>query len=294
MSKFAGDVLTIGTVAQRTGVSVAVLRAWEQRFGFPEPTRSGSGHRRYSERHVEQIDQVVRDRAAGLSLEAAIVRARRPPGERDGAASGPGIDHEPSIFAGLRRRLPHLTPHVLSKRTMLAISHAIEDEYCATADEPILLAAFQRQRFYRASEARYHDLARTAAVAIVFADFPAHRMPLDGPVELALERNDPLLREWAVVCDAPGSGACLAGWERPGQGDVPDHHRIFEAIWSVEPEVVGVATEIGLGIAERREPTLDLEVADLTHARRADPIAALRRATALTNRIVAYVERPRA
>ena len=55
-----------------------------------------------------------------MSLEAAIARCC------------PKVDRiEPSIFAGLRRRWPALPVHQLSKRAMLAISRAIEDECCA-------------------------------------------------------------------------------------------------------------------------------------------------------------------
>ena len=76
--------LTIGDVAARTGVSVATLRAWELRYGFPVPARLASGHRRYRVEDVALIEQVERDRASGLSLTAAMARARR-----EGVASAP-------------------------------------------------------------------------------------------------------------------------------------------------------------------------------------------------------------
>ncbi|HEX8804344.1 MAG TPA: DICT sensory domain-containing protein, partial [Acidimicrobiales bacterium] len=265
----------------RTHVSVPVLRAWELRYGFPEPGRSPSGHRRYSERDVELIAKIVRERQAGLSLEAAIDRVRR-------------IDDEvePSIFAGLRRARPELDVHVLSKRAMLAISRAIEDECCARADRPVLLAGFQRERFYRQSEARWRDLAGTAAVAVAFADFPETRLRSDEgmPHEVALDREAPFLREWAIVCDSLGSAACLTGWERPGQGHLADGDRLFEAVWSVEPAVVRRAAHIGLGLARRHAPDLTGLSDELADDLPLDGTVAVRRATALTNRVVAYLE----
>jgi MerR family transcriptional regulator, light-induced transcriptional regulator len=286
VSKSADDILTIGTVAERTGTSVALLRAWEQRYGFPRPARSSSGHRRYSERHVEQIRQVLAHREAGLSLEAAIARLS---------------PDEPSIFAGLRRRRPDLAPHVLGKRTMLAISRAIEDEYGATDDAPLLLAAFQEERFLRASEARYRDLARTASLTVVFADLASPPADDDGddgsadpggpggPIEVALGPREPLLREWAVVSHGPRGGAVLAGRERPGQGASGDAARVFEAFWSIEPEVVRTAADIALGIARRLRPgRADALDPPLPATDPGDE--GLRRATALTNRIVSYVE----
>src|SRR6478736_6001681 len=87
--------LTIGAVSAATGVSVDVLRSWEIRYGFPTPERGGGGHRRYSSEQVMQIQQVQADRRAGISLEAAVDRAR----QRSQRA-------EASIFAALRRGWP--------------------------------------------------------------------------------------------------------------------------------------------------------------------------------------------
>jgi DICT domain-containing protein len=223
---------------------------------------------------VEQIRQVVRDRAAGMSLDAAIARAL--------AAARPG---DTSIFAGLRRRFPYLPVHVLSKRAMLAISRAIEDECCALADRPLLFGSFQRERFYRQSEDRWRELARTAAAAVVFADFPGDRPPRRRPVEVALADDAPLLREWAVVCDAPDAAACLAGFEQPHRGR--GSRRRFEAVWSVDPEVVRDATSIAAALAAAGEPAVDVPV---TAQPPTDATAIVRRATAVTNRIVAYLD----
>ncbi|MGN6162409.1 MAG: MerR family transcriptional regulator, partial [Marmoricola sp.] len=113
-------VLTIGDLAQRTGLSPAVLRMWETRYGFPEPTRLASGHRRYSDADVALVQQVLRRKEAGLRLEVAIAEAAatRPP-------------ESPSVFAELRRRHPGLAVHRLRKSTLIALSWAIEDECCA-------------------------------------------------------------------------------------------------------------------------------------------------------------------
>jgi DICT domain-containing protein len=266
--------LTISAVADETEVSEAVLRSWEQRHGFPQPVRLPSGHRRYSADDVERIRQVVRDRNAGMSLDAAIARVMA----RSDRA-------EPSIFAGLRRRWAELPSHRLSKRAMLAISRAIEDECCAQAERPLLIGSFQRERFYRDSEARWRELARTAEATYVFADFRSNRLRRRGPTELALPDDAPLLREWAVVCDAPDAAACLAGFERPGPRDGTP--RSFEAVWSVNPDVVRDAAGLGAALARRRDLTVELP--ERGHPA-TDASSMVRRATALTNRIVAYLD----
>jgi DICT domain-containing protein len=274
--------LSIREVARETGVSEGTLRMWETRYGFPEPLRLPSGHRRYTADQIVQVRQVARDREAGLSMKAAIDRARE-------LAREPEV----SIFAGLRRRRPDLQPYVLPKRALIGLSHAIEDECVARAERPVLFASFQRERFWRQSEARWRDLALTAQSTIVFADFAEPRVPADGraPVELPIDRDDPFGREWSLVCDAPDYSAFLAAWERPGQDGLTDGSRRFETVWSVEPSVVREASRIAAGFVERSQP--DLMRRFLPRLRDTPPPSGeeLRLVGALTNRMIAYVGR---
>jgi DICT domain-containing protein/predicted DNA-binding transcriptional regulator AlpA len=272
------DDLTIREVAARTGVNAATLRMWEQRFGFPDPARLESGHRRYSDEDVEQVRRVARDRAAGLSIPAAIERARSAVAEV-----------EPSIYAGLRRRRPDLIPYLLPKRTLIALSHAIEDECAARAERPVLFGSFQRPLFYRHAQARWRELSRTAATAIVFAEFDKRRDPKGGPHEIPIAHEDPLLREWGLVCDAPDYTAFLAAWERPGQNGVPDSERVFETIWSVEPELVREAARVAAGIAEQTAPDLIAAVRERMSDTPPPSAEEFRLVGSLTNRMVAYV-----
>jgi DICT domain-containing protein len=272
--------LTIREVARETGVPEGTLRMWEARYGFPEPERLPSGHRRYSDDHVVQVRQVARDREAGLSMKAAIDRARQ-------VASEPEV----SIYAGLRRRRPDLQPYLLPKRTLIGLSHAIEDECAARGERPVLFGSFQRERFWRHAEARWRELARTAQSAVVFADFSAAAVPADPhePVELPIDRRDPLGREWSLVCDAVDFSAFLAGWERPGQDDVPDLERRFETIWSVEPALVREAARISAGFAMRTRPEVGGRFLDRLGETPPRSGEEIRLVGALTNRMVAYV-----
>jgi DNA-binding transcriptional MerR regulator len=45
----------MGAVTRRTGIGEHTLRAWERRFGFPNPKRLASGHRRYPAAQVQQL-----------------------------------------------------------------------------------------------------------------------------------------------------------------------------------------------------------------------------------------------
>ena len=237
--------LGIAEVSARTGIPAPVLRAWESRFGFPAPARLPNGRRTYEERDVQLLLQVTRDRDAGLSLRAAVERARETP------QSPPG-----SIFAGVRGARVDLDPRLLTKRTLMHMSHAIEDEFRARGEVGVMIATFQREVFYRQAERRWRELARTAEVAIVLADFPRRREPPGGPVELPLAALEPVAREWSLICDCPGFAACLVGWEASGPADRPDAERQFETLWSIEPELVRRAGNGARDLVRRTAPDL--------------------------------------
>ncbi len=49
------QLLPMGAVTRRTGIGEHTLRVWERRFGFPQPLRLPSGHRRYTTDQVRQL-----------------------------------------------------------------------------------------------------------------------------------------------------------------------------------------------------------------------------------------------
>ncbi len=58
----------IAVVANRTGLSVDVLRVWERRYGAVRPTRSPEGQRLYSDADVERLRLLRRATEAGRSI----------------------------------------------------------------------------------------------------------------------------------------------------------------------------------------------------------------------------------
>jgi DICT domain-containing protein len=276
-----GDAdLTIGDLARRTGLTPAVLRMWESRHGFPTPRRLESGHRRYAEADVALIEGVLRRRDAGIRLEVAIAEA---------AASAP--PETPSIYAELRRRHPQLATHRLRKSTLLALSWAIEDECIARAQRAVVFGAFQEERYYRPSRARWNELARVARQTMAIAEFTSGTAVDERPIRVPLGPDAPMRREWAVVCDAPDLPAVLTAWELPGQTTVPDRHRIFEAIWTVEPRAVRdasrICAQVALDAGVPEAGPLLYQLADDPAPHRADPAAA----SLLFNRVLEYVDR---
>jgi methanogenic corrinoid protein MtbC1 len=66
-------VLNLGAVVEQTGVQGHTLRAWERRYGLPQPGRSGGGHRLYSRRDVDIIRWLSDRLDEGLSISRAVV-----------------------------------------------------------------------------------------------------------------------------------------------------------------------------------------------------------------------------
>jgi MerR family transcriptional regulator, light-induced transcriptional regulator len=268
--------LTIGELSERAGVPAATLRSWEARYGFPRPRRQAGGHRRYAGSDVTLVREVLRWRRSGMSLDAAV---RQATARRDGP--------EPSVFAGLRRRFPELVPLRLRRTTLLALSRAIEDECCAQAERPLLAASFQHEQFYRRSEERWRELARTAERVVVFADFAEATAAPGLPLQVPVPPDAPMRREWTIVCDATDHPACLTGWEVPGQ---PGRERRFETVWSTDPAIVRGAATTCLELAAAFAPGLSGYLDGLLPGPPPSASPELTRATGLLTRMIAYLE----
>ncbi len=275
----ADDGLTIGAVATRSGVRPATLRMWESRHGFPDPTRSAGGQRRYSEATVDAVRRVRADQEAGLSVAAAIARAR---------ATDTTV--EPSLFAFVRRGWPSLPVQPLRKRVLVGLSHAIEDECTVSGDRAVLIGAFQHDRHYRRAQGRWEELGRTAAGAVVFADFAAPA-PDRRPIEVPLGTAHPMQREWVVIAYGPRFSACLAGWEAPGQQAAADSERVFETVWTVRVDVVRPLTLAACAQATDSVPEVagTLDLVRSWPQSRPDELQVL---TSITNRMLGYLGAP--
>jgi len=243
----------------------------------PTPTRGAGGHRRYQQQDVDLVLEVVRQRAGGLSMQVAVDRARS---HQDRA--------EPSVFAGLHRRYPELRVQQLRKPTLLALCHAIEDECCAQAEQPLLFASFQRTAFYRGAKRRWAELGRTALTAIVFADFDRSRRLRHRPEEVRIPFDAPLNREWVLVCDAADYPGCVVAWEPPGNvGE--DSARRFEAVWSVNPRVVRHAARICASLSEEFRPGTAYPEWGRLQNEPPEPTVETRRAGGVLDRMLTYL-----
>ena len=155
----------IQVVAQRTQTPTATLRAWERRYGVPQPSRGGADYRLYSERDISEVLELKRlceeglsaSEAAAVVLGARAVVSRELQGVEVQGAEGKGADgqgaegqgaegrgaegleEEPSPFCALRARLLEsirafdvraLERHV-RRALLLGSAHEVFDEIFA-------------------------------------------------------------------------------------------------------------------------------------------------------------------
>lgn len=266
--------MSIGDLAEATGVAPGTLRMWESRHGFPRASRQEGGHRRYGGDEAERVLRVVRDRERGLSLAMAIERA---------IAWAPG--QAPSLVAAMRARQPELETRRLPFEAILAVSHAIEDECFARAGHPVVLGSFQTETAYRGSATRWRELARTASCALVLGDFPPGWQDSEGPGAIALAPDSPVLREWAVVCVDDHYTASLTAWEQPQAADA----RCFEAVWTTSPAAAAATIDAALRLAGQGPDVLPAAARETLDRARGATEADVTATLALANRMVGYL-----
>ena len=98
----------LGVVTQETGINPDTLRAWERRYGLPQPERSSGGHRLYSQRDIETVHWLMARQEEGMRISKAVKLWRAleeegtdPLGEIASLAAAPGTaPRQAQIAAG--------------------------------------------------------------------------------------------------------------------------------------------------------------------------------------------------
>ncbi len=62
----------LSVVLRETGIKADTLRAWERRYGLPEPARTDGGHRLYSERDIATIRWLMARQNEGVRIKQAV------------------------------------------------------------------------------------------------------------------------------------------------------------------------------------------------------------------------------
>ncbi|MEG4631369.1 DICT sensory domain-containing protein [Microcoleus sp. AR_TQ3_B6] len=151
-----------------------------------------------------------------------------------------------SLLAELLQALPQLRAQIYFKSSMTALSHAMEDLVLAGSDEPLVIASFQRERFYRQEAHRYRRIAsRSSQVYVLAAPETEFKNGSECHETVAFAPEDGLSKEWHLVVLGQEYSTCLICQEKivplENQDDrgplVMDQSRRFEGIWTFDREV---------------------------------------------------------
>lgn len=169
-----------------------------------------------------------------------------------------------SVLADLLQVLPQLRPQIYFKSSLTALSHAMEDQVLAGSDQPLVIASFQRERFYRQEAHRYHRIAeRTSQVYVLAAPETNFANGWEGYETVAFESADGLSQEWHLVVIGPSYASCLICRERPAPSSSEsemDSIRRFEGIWTFDREVTGKAAQLLLDRISEYRPELAAKI----------------------------------
>lgn len=173
-----------------------------------------------------------------------------------------------SVLASLLEALPHLRQQVYFKSSLTALSHAMEDQVLAGSQQCLVIASFQRERFYRQEAHRYRRIAeRTPQVYVLAAPETDFKNSSEFYETVAFEPEDALSLEWHLVVIGPQYANCLLCKERlaPVVDSVNseiDPSRRFEGIWTFDRNVSILAAELILDRIQLYRPELAAKIAE--------------------------------
>lgn len=154
-----------------------------------------------------------------------------------------------SVLEDLLDRSPQLRPQIYFKSSLTALSHAMEDQVLAVGGPkpPLVIASFQRERFYRQEAHRYERIAALTPHVYVLAAPETSFISASREYEtIAFDPSDQLSQEWHLVVIGQQYSTCLVCQERPLGPAEPnpttelpamDQTRRFEGVWTFDRQV---------------------------------------------------------
>ena len=230
----AGCVLTIQQASSLLTVPVSTLRSWERRYDVPMTARTTGGHRRYTERAIDELrlmrDEIARGKRAG---EAAIsARLLLQPAER----ARPFVD---AFLAAAQARQP--------AQVRVALDNAHNQLGFGVAIDEVLMPAMRRiGRWWETGrcDVGHEHLATEAARTwlgkiVAFAPEPRRL----APVVLACGPRDTHtlgLEALGALLVHAGRSCCVLGARTPTAA-------LVCTIGRVEPAAVVVVSHLSIG-----------------------------------------------
>lgn len=170
-----------------------------------------------------------------------------------------------SVLAELVQEIPQLRPQIYFKSSLTALSHAMEDQVLASSDQPLVIATFQQERFYRQEAHRYRRIANlTSQVYVLAAPETAFKNSSEYYETIAFKTKETLSQEWNLLVLGQQYSSCLICNERVNYGKsdeiskliAMDQARRFEGIWTFDRLVCVQAAALLLNRILKYRPEL--------------------------------------
>lgn len=152
-----------------------------------------------------------------------------------------------SLYEAIRQEMgTAFQPVLLTKATLVMLSHTLEDLVLQEKLPALLITGFQESSHWQQETERYRELAGIAQQICIFAGKPLPDDSSARQIAVELAQEDPLRQEWflAILCHRFAVVLC-------GQDNLTptyeDPLREFTTVWSFVPEVVDAT----LGVVER-------------------------------------------
>uniref|UniRef100_B8HX48 Putative sensor protein n=1 Tax=Cyanothece sp. (strain PCC 7425 / ATCC 29141) TaxID=395961 RepID=B8HX48_CYAP4 len=159
---------------------------------------------------------------------------------------------------------------VYYKNTLVSLCHALEDCILTTDSQPLVIAAFQRGKWYLQEADRYSQIAAQARQIVILAapdaGFAEHPTGTLANVDLiSLPPEDPVAQEWHLMILSPTYTAMVLcqelslsdyGEERPQE----DRQRKFYGLWTFETTLVQEAIQLAIAHIGQFNPELQAKL----------------------------------
>ncbi len=94
-------------VVRETGLKQDTLRAWERRYGIPQPERTSGGHRVYSQRDIDVLKWLVARQNEGLTISRAVDLWHRLEAEGQNPLNAVATPEPPVVTSTIPEALGH-------------------------------------------------------------------------------------------------------------------------------------------------------------------------------------------
>ena len=157
-----------------------------------------------------------------------------------------------SLLKELLETQPHLRTQTYFKSSLIALCHAMEDQVLVGEEHPLVIASFQRERFYRQETHRYLQIAERTDQLYVLAAPEADSKSGSEPYEIIpFDFRDGLSQEWHLVVIGQQYASCLLCREQEGspsleapQPEPMDQARRFEGFWTFDRQLSSDAARL--------------------------------------------------